>query len=89
MVSDLILAAVALMQSSPDLDAFRALHSAFRDSDASGGADTFNGALSAILTAAGITPAALGPDMVDQLVAWSKTASRDDVIATMQRVIAP
>jgi hypothetical protein len=36
------------------------------------------------LTAAGIPPATLGPDMVTQLVAWAATKSRDDAIATMQ-----
>jgi hypothetical protein len=88
MVSDLVLAAVALMQSSPDIEAFRALHRAFGDSGCDGGNAALTGALSAILTAAGITPAALGPDMVEQLVAWSKATSRDEVIATMQRAAA-
>jgi hypothetical protein len=84
MVSNLISSAIKLLQSDSNLDAWRSLFAAFRESNADGGSDTFNGALEAILISAGITPATLGPDMIDQLVAWAKTKTRDEIIETMQ-----
>ena len=81
----IISGAIERMQTDPTIGVFRALMASREDpSDAAPLVE----AMAAILTVAGITPAALGPDMIEQLVAWEKATSRDDVIATMQRAAA-
>lgn len=79
MPSDLVNAALAFLAANPYATLMQAL------SACQGDGSTLVAAMTAILTAAGITPATLGPDMIDQLVAWEKVTERDEVIAVMLR----
>lgn len=82
---ELVSAAQSLMQERDDLSIWRALLIARDDpSDA----ETLVAAVSAILTAAGITPAALGPDMIDQLIVWEKAQRIAVIAAPMQAATA-
>lgn len=79
----LTLAATANLQVAPGLDVFRAVWIAWL-TDPSGGVDAPNGVWAAMLGTASIDAGANGPEMIDQVIAWSDAQTPLQVLAMSQ-----